>query len=136
MNHDLDAAFDIEVIEPDTVDGRLPAIRHSVENVEENVDDDYAKTRQNLHNLLEQSTEALAKAFQVAISSEHPTAFESATMLAKTVADINAQLLELSEKRLKLRQASGKGGDGEGKTVNNAIFVGTAAELQKMLKGE
>jgi len=134
MNEDLDKAFDIEVIEPDSVDGRLPAIRHDVEDIDQNVDDDYAKTRTNLHNILEQGSEALDKAFRVAIESEHPTAFEVAGQIMKNLADINEQLLRLSEKRLKLRQASGK--KDEGKTVNNAIFVGTAAELQKMLKGD
>lgn len=135
MIKELDEAFEVEVVEPESVDGRLPALKHDVNDVDKNVDDDYAATRANLHSIMEQGAEALQKAFRVAIDSEHPTAFESATMLAKALADINAQLLELSEKRVKLKKATNPTGIGEngGGTTNNTFYVGTATDLQKAL---
>lgn len=134
MIKELDEAFEIEVIEPESVDGRLPALPHDVNDVDKNVDEDYAATRANLHSIMEQGAEALQKAFRVAIDSEHPSAFESATMLAKAMADINAQLLELSEKRVKLKKATTpEGSDAGGNTTNNTFFVGTAADLQNAL---
>lgn len=140
MNHSLDDTFDIEVVEPIrrselvTVDGRA-IIQHDVENIDKNVDDDYEVARNNLRSLLEQGHEALSKAFQVAISSEHPTAFEVAGQIMSQLAEINSKLLELSEKRVKLKQAVGKGA-GPDKVVNNAIFIGSTSKLAELLKGE
>ena len=132
MSKELDEAFDIQVIEPDTVDGRPLAVRHSTENVDQNVDDDYAKTRENLHAILENGVSAVEKAFRVAIESESPKAFESASILAKALADINEQLLTLSEKRVKLKKATQIEGEGGGPSVtNNTFFVGTTAELHR-----
>lgn len=139
MNQSLDDTFEIEVIDPIrrsevvTVDGRA-LIQHDSEDIDKNVDDDYEVARNNLRSLLEQGHEALSVAFRSAIASEHPTAFEVAGQIMQQLAEINSKLLELSEKRLKLKQASGK--SGPEKVVNNAIFIGSTSKLAELLKGE
>ena len=101
--------------------------------VEQNVDYDYEKTRGNLHTLLNQGQDALIHALEVAKQSEHPRAFEVVGGLMKQLADINHQLLDLTEKRQKLLD---KTKPTENKTItNNAIFVGSTSDLSKMIKG-
>lgn len=106
----------------------LPETQH----IEQNIDYDYDKTRANLHTLLAQGQNALMHAIDVAKASENPRAFEVVGGLMKQLADINHQLLDLSEKRQKM---SAKKDDVPGKQVtnNNAFFVGSTTELNKML---
>jgi uncharacterized protein (DUF3084 family) len=101
-------------------------------HVDEKIEYDYDKTRNNLHTLLSQGQEALMHALDVAKQSEHPRAFEVVGNLMKQLADVNHQLLDLSEKRQKLvaREQSKEGP----KTVNNnAFFVGSTNELNKLI---
>jgi hypothetical protein len=96
----------------------------------ENADADYCKARSNLYNLLSQGQEALQAALEVAKQSEHPRAFEVVGGLVKQLADVNHQLLDLSEKRNKLSQPSKVSSN----VTNNTLFVGSTAELGKMIK--
>ncbi|CAB4125519.1 small terminase protein [uncultured Caudovirales phage] len=99
---------------------------------DEKIEYDYDKTRGNLHSLLEQGQEALACALEVAKSSELPRAFEVVGNLMKQLSEVNAQLLELHEKKQKI---DGPAKKEEAKTVtNNSIFVGTTSDLNRMIK--
>ena len=102
------------------------------------VDSDYNDTRGNLHNLLEKGEEALLHALEVAKQSEHPRAFEVVGNMIKQLADVNQQLMELHKQRQSFDDKKDKGSDAKSVT-NNAIFVGSTSELNKMigkLKGE
>lgn len=109
---------------------------------EEKIEHDYDQTRNNLHTLLQQGQEALIHALDVAKASEHPRAFEVVGGLMKQLADVNHQLLDLSEKRQKLLNQTQKPQESGNPQItnNNAIFVGSTAELSKMIhnmsKGE
>jgi hypothetical protein len=115
-------------------------VPHEVSNIEKNIDSDYERTRQNLHTLLCQGQDALTSALDVAKQSESPRAFEVVGSLVKQLADINHQLLDLSEKRQKLVQKSSDDQNQQKNvTNNNAFFVGSTAELNKLIhnmKGE
>lgn len=102
---------------------------------DEAVQYDYDTTRNNLHNLLHQGQDALMHALEIAKSSEHPRAFEVVGGLMKQLADVNHQLLDLSEKRQKLLDKNKESADPSKQvTNNNAIFVGSTTELNKMLQ--
>ena len=95
------------------------------------IEDDYEITRNNLRLILQQGQSALMKALDVAHQSEHPRAFEVVGNLMKQLADVNQQLLDLHQQKQKLdapKEAAKKE-----VTNNNAIFVGSTAELNKML---
>ena len=102
----------------------------------EKIDYDYDKTRANLHSLLAQGQEALMHALEVAKQSEHPRAFEVVGNLVKQLSEVNAQLLDIHEKKQKLDGKTDKKDDVSTKNVtnNNAIFVGSTTELNKMIK--
>jgi hypothetical protein len=132
----LSQVFDIEpVIEGEIITKNneviVPKGKHN-----ENIDYDYEKSRSNLHALLQSGQEALMHALEVAKSSEHPRAFEVVGNLVKQLADVNQQLLSLHSQKQKLDNP-GKNNEStvETKTVtnNNAIFVGSTAELNKII---
>jgi hypothetical protein len=100
-----------------------------VETKEGKVDSDYDKTRANLHSLLAQGQEALNHALEVAKQSEHPRAFEVVGNLMKQVADINTQLMDLHKQKQKLDAPNGVAKS----VTNNAIFVGSTSELNKLI---
>lgn len=101
---------------------------------EEAINYDYETARTNLHKLLVQGQEALADALYVAKSSEHPRAFEVVGGLLKNIAEINHQLLDLSEKKQKLLNLARPTQQEPTQINNNAIFVGSTLELTNMIK--
>lgn len=101
----------------------------------EKIDYDYNKTRDNLHSLLAQGQDALMCALEVAKSSEEPRAFEVVGMLVKQLSEVNAQLLDLHDKKQKLDGKYAKNDDNNTKNItNNAIFVGSTTALSAFLK--
>lgn len=144
IDDNLSQVFDIEPVKETqviTASGQVVIPEHKEQN--EQIDYDYTKTRKNLHDLLATGQEALMHALEVAKSSEHPRAFEVVGNLMNQLADINEKLLKLSERKQKLDAPSAnKPADGQAKTVtnNNAIFVGSTSELNKIInnmnKGE
>ena len=75
--------------------------------------------------------EALNAALEVAKQSEHPRAFEVVGNLMKQLADVNQQLMDLHQQKAKLDAPSKEGG---AKVTNNAIFVGSTSELNKLIQ--
>jgi hypothetical protein len=97
------------------------------------IESDYDQSRKNLHDLLMKGHEALNHALEVAKQSEHPRAFEVVGNLMKQLADVNQQLMDVHQQKQKLDAP--KAADKANKvTNNNAIFVGSTAELTKMIK--
>ncbi len=126
----LSAEFGVEPIgktEIITKDGDV------VKQSSEKIEDDYEVSRNNLRVILQQGQEALNKALEVAQQSEHPRAFEVVGNLMKQLADINQQLLDLHQQKQKLDEPS-KAEKAKQVTNNNAIFVGSTAELNKLIK--
>jgi DNA polymerase II large subunit len=127
-----DKLSDVFGTEPIKIEGEvLPAVETKDVTHSSKIEDDYDKARTNIHDLLEKGTEALTSALEVAKQSEHPRAFEVVGNLVKQLTDVNQQLLDLHQQKQKLDTP--KAGE---KTVtnNNAIFVGSTAELTKMIK--
>jgi hypothetical protein len=96
------------------------------------VEDDYDTSRNNLKDILVKGQAALQHALDVAKQSEHPRAFEVVGNLMKQLADINQQLMDIHQQKKKLDEPS-KGEISKQVTNNNAIFVGSTAELNKMI---
>lgn len=128
----LSEVFDVqpihEVANKKVIDAATGEI---VQTASDKIEQDYDKARSNIHDLLAKGHEALANALEVAKQSEHPRAFEVVGNLVKQLTDVNQQLIDLHQQKAKLDAPK----DGEKKvTNNNAIFVGSTAELTKMIK--
>lgn len=92
---------------------------------------DYTYSRDTYYDLIEKGRESLELMMAVARESEHPRAFEVLSGMMKNIADINGELMNLNKKKKEIKQI-GKSKNPEGLTQNN-LFVGSTAELQKML---
>jgi hypothetical protein len=129
IDEKLSAEFGIEPMNnPEIITKEGDVINDKTNKIE----DDYEVTRNNLRLILSQGQQALMKALDVANQSEHPRAFEVVGNLMKQLADVNQQLLDLHQQKQKLDAP--KEGTKKEVTNNNAIFVGSTAELNKMLK--
>lgn len=136
MNPDnsLSKVFGVEPLKQGEVVSTGTEIIPENKKIEENIDYDYDISRNNLHKLLNQGQDALYSALEIAKQSEHPRAFEVVGNLMKQLADINEQLLKLSEKKIKMdAPAQVEQGPGKQVTNNNAIFVGSTSELSKLI---
>ena len=91
---------------------------------------DYEYTRGNLYSLIEKGQEAINGILELAQESEMPRAYEVAGQLIKNVADATDKLMELQKKLKDVEEESVKGPT----NVTNALFVGSTAELSKLLK--
>ena len=94
------------------------------------VERDYEYQRQNFYNLVERGTDAVEGILELAKESDHPRAYEVAGNLIKQVAEVTEKLGDLQEKMKRLKEVP----NNAPKNVTNALFVGSTAELQKMLK--
>ena len=97
-----------------------------------NVDTDYQYSREVLFDLIEKGRGALEDMIEVARESEHPRAFEVLSGLMKNTADINDKLLDLNKKHKDINTDPLK--QIENGTTNNNVYVGSTADLQRMLQ--
>ena len=96
---------------------------------ESEADIDYKYARENLYTIIEKGQESLNTLVDVAQQSQHPRAFEVVSQLVKTLSDTNKDLLEL-QKKIKVINKDIQEGP---KTVNNSLYVGNTADLQKFI---
>jgi len=134
VKNNLDDAFNItptevEVDESDVVVGvdREKPDRLTKDDIEK----DYEYTRGNLYSIIEKGQEAINGILELAQDSEMPRAYEVAGQLIKSVSDATDKLMDLQKKVKDVNEDAPQKGPN---TVNNALFVGSTAELAKLLK--
>ena len=96
----------------------------------DDVDSDYKYQRENFYNLVERGQDAIQGILDIAQQSDHPRAYEVAGNLIKQVSEVTEKLGDLNLKMQKLKELP----NNAPKKVTNALFVGSTAELQKLLK--
>ena len=101
--------------------------RHERNDIEK----DYEYTRGNLYSIIEKGQEAINGILELAQDSEMPRAYEVAGQLIKSVSDATDKLMDLQKKVKDVNEDSPTKGPS---TVNNALFVGSTADLAKLLK--
>ena len=123
----LDEAFNVEPTEVEVTERKIERIKSGSEDIKK----DYEYTRGNLYSIIEKGQEAINGILELAQESEMPRAYEVAGQLIKNVADATDKLLTLQQKLKDVQEEKDTKGP---TTVNNALFVGSTAELQKLLK--
>jgi hypothetical protein len=103
--------------------------------LEDDLEKDYDKVRQNYEEIINKGVDAIDSILEIARESEHPRAFEVAATMIKNVADANEKLIMLQKQMREIQRASGKEPQTSTK-IDKAIFVGSTADLNKMLKGK
>ena len=132
MKNRLDTTFNIapsEVVvdKPETV-----GIQKPPRLTQDDITKDYEYTRGNLYSIIEKGQEAINGILELAQESEMPRAYEVAGLLIKSVSDATDKLMDLQKKLKDVNEEDKKGPT----TVNNALFVGSTAELSKLLKSQ
>jgi hypothetical protein len=102
-----------------------------VKSKEVDIEKDYEYSRANLYSLIEKGQEAINGIMEVAGEGGSPRAYEVAGQLIKSVADTTDKLIDLQKKLKDVEEDSRKTTNN---VTNNAVFVGSTSELQKMLK--
>jgi hypothetical protein len=129
LNDKLSKALDIEPMEFEVVESETKTEIVPVSNA---VDDDAEFARCNIRNLIEKGNKAMDELLLVANASEHPRAYEVAAGLIKNLADLNKDLLEIQKRRKDLSPQ--EAASVKNVNVDKAVFVGSTAELVKLLK--
>lgn len=132
MSEKLDKMTKALAANTKVADGKLVPMGVDNINLTNDAEEDYNIARDNLKKLLDKSDEALDHMMQVAAEAEHPRAFEVLAGMFKTSADMTTQLIDLQKKRHELDKLNNEPTEKSGVTNNN-LFVGSTAELQKML---
>jgi len=128
MFDNLNEVFNVsgEIIPAEEVE----IVKSEIISDSDKIDNDYEYARTQLYSLIQKGHEAIDGILNIANASEHPRAYEVAFQGMKNLADINDKFMELHKKRKEISQES----KSSPTTVNNALFVGTSAELQQFLK--
>ena len=127
---DLNDTFNVsgEIVPTESTEvGISKPERHERNDIEK----DYEYTRGNLYSIIEKGQEAINGILELAQESEMPRAYEVAGQLIKSVSDATDKLMDLQKKVKDVNEDSPSKGPS---TVNNALFVGSTAELAKLLK--
>ena len=127
---DLNDTFNVsgEIVPTESTEvGITKPERHERNDIEK----DYEYTRGNLYSIIEKGQEAINGILELAQDSEMPRAYEVAGQLIKSVSDATDKLMDLQKKLKDVEEETTQKGPN---TVNNALFVGSTAELAKLLK--
>ena len=95
-------------------------------------DSDCEIVRSNIYDLLDKGKDVLETAIDIAAASENPKMFEQVSSIMKNLGDLNHQLIDVHNKRIKKSDVNDKPTN---ITNNTAVFYGTTAELNKIING-
>ena len=128
----LDKTFNIT---PEVVEEKTTIVEREKPDrlTKDDIEKDYEYTRGNLYSIIEKGQEAIDGILELAQESEMPRAYEVAGQLIKSVSDATDKLMDLQKKLKDVNEEQQQKGPS---TVNNALFVGSTADLAKLIKGE
>ena len=126
----LDEILDIEESTAELVEKKPKTLTVKRDDTLEDLDTDYKYQRENFYSLIERGQDAIDGILEVAQQSDHPRAFEVAGNLISQVADVTEKLGKLQSAMKRLKEVPSNAP----KNVTNALYVGSTAELQKLLK--
>jgi hypothetical protein len=129
LNANLSEIFDVEPIKEVSKEEILPVVVEYVDPV--NADAEFA--RDNIRELVTQGNQAVNELMLIARDGQHPRAFEVLSGLMKNLADMNKDLLEIQKRK---KDLAPKAESQNNLNIDKAVFVGSTAELVKMLKNQ
>ena len=107
-----------------------------VTNNDDNENNDFKYARENLYHIIERGRDAMDELLEIAKAEESPRAFEVFGQLLKNMTDSQEKLMELHQKKQKLENDGERQEVTKAQNVTNALFVGSTAELLKLVKKE
>ena len=129
---DIDKALGVfDPVETAIQQNNIVVPKKVVKSNEDDIENDYKYQRENFYGLVERGQDAIEGILVLAKEGEHPRAYEVAGQLIKSVSDATDKLMELQKKLKDVEEDAVQKGP---TNVTNALFVGSTAELQKMIK--
>lgn len=130
----LNDVFDVASELVSTDDKHLPStMPDALDASKVDMDADYEYARNNFHLLIEKGNTAIEGILSLAREAENPRSYEVAGQLIKTVSDVTQDLMRLQKNMKELKKVDKEDAP---KNVTNALFIGSTAELQKLMKGD
>ena len=102
----------------------------------EEKDTDFRYARENMYHIIERGRDAMEELLEIAKAEESPRAFEVFGQLLKNMTDTQEKLMELHQKKQKLENDGERQEVTKAQNVTNALFVGSTADLLKLVKRE
>jgi|TARA_B100001778_G_scaffold331323_1_gene335521 predicted house-cleaning noncanonical NTP pyrophosphatase (MazG superfamily) len=99
-------------------------------------DTDFQYARENMYDIIEKGRDAMEELLEIAKAEESPRAFEVFGQLLKNMSDSQEKLMELHQKKQKLESDGDRQEVARAQNVTNALFVGSTADLLKLVKKE
>ena len=132
MTNKLDKTFNIS---PESEEGKTEVIKREKPDrlTKDDITRDYEYTRGNLYSIIEKGQEAIDGILEIAQESEMPRAYEVAGQLIKSVSAATDKLIDLQKKLKDVNEEQVSKGP---TNVTNALFVGSTADLAKLIKNE
>ena len=112
----------------------LPAVVTTTS--EEEKDTDFRYARENMYHIIERGRDAMDELLEIAKAEESPRAFEVFGQLLKNMTDTQEKLMELHRKKQIIENDGERQEVTKAQNVTNALFVGSTAELLKLVKKE
>ena len=109
-----------------------PLVERKDDPKKDDIDNDYEYSRDNYNALIEKGQAAIDGILEIAREGQHPRAYEVVGQLIGSVGNTVDKLQDLQKKLKQLKEVPNK----TNANIKNALFVGSTAELQKMLKGD
>jgi hypothetical protein len=135
FDKNMEKIFDVMPVPEQEKKTNLPSVHvESEPDLKNDLSDAYEQTKSNLQDLIDNGKDAMEELRQIASAGQHPRAFEVYATLLKNVVDANKELLAVQKQ---MRTMDGQKKDtGDTNIGQAAIFVGTTAELNKLLRGK
>jgi uncharacterized protein YicC (UPF0701 family) len=132
FDKNMEKIFDVTPVEVSEKQSLLPVKNNSEElDLKQDLTDAYEQSKSNLQDIIDQGKDAMDEILQIAKAGQHPRAFEVYGTLLKNMVEANDRLLKMQKE---MREMDGKKKDNGDTKIDKAIFVGSTAELSKILK--
>jgi hypothetical protein len=132
LNKNLSDIFDVTPIE-EVKKEKLPTVsaKYNKPDIESDLTDAYQQSRENLQGIIDQGQEAMHEILEIAKAGQHPRAFEVYGGILKNMVDANKELLNIQKQ---MREMDNTKKETNNTKIDKAIFVGSTADLGKLLK--
>jgi uncharacterized protein YicC (UPF0701 family) len=132
FDKNMEKIFDVTPVEVPEKQSLVPMKNNSSElDLKQDLTDAYEQSKSNLQDIIDQGKDAMDEILQIAKAGQHPRAFEVYGTLLKNMVEANDRLLKMQKE---MREMDGKKKDNGDTKIDKAIFVGSTAELSKILK--
>jgi uncharacterized protein YicC (UPF0701 family) len=132
FDKNMEKIFDVTPVEVTESKPLVPTKNNSDElDLKQDLTDAYEQSKSNLQDIIDQGKDAMDEILQIAKAGQHPRAFEVYGTLLKNMVEANDRLLKMQKE---MREMDGKKKDNGDTKIDKAIFVGSTAELSKILK--